>query len=71
MKQSYAWFIIVLTTLALSFASCSSNVVYSRFSPMKSGEWHQDSVVNFDYSIADKEASYQMIVYVRHTERYP
>ena len=71
MKQSYAWFIIVLTTLALSFASCSSNVVYSRFSPMKSGEWHQDSVVNFDYSIADNEASYQMIVYVRHTERYP
>ena len=71
MKQSYAWFIIVLTTLALSFASCGSNVVYSRFSPMKSGEWHQDSVVNFDYSIADKETSYQMIVYVRHTERYP
>lgn len=71
MKQSYALFIIVLTTLALSFASCSSNVVYSRFFPMKSGEWHQDSVVNFDYSIADKEASYQMIVYIRHTERYP
>ena len=70
MKQSYAWFIIVLTTLALSFASCSSNVVYSRFSPMKSGEWHQDSVVNFDYSIPVKEASYQMIVYIRHTEEF-
>lgn len=71
MKKSNPWFIISLAVLAFCLGSCSSDVVYSHFSPMKSGEWHQDSIVNFDYSIADKEGTYQMLVYVRHTERYP
>ena len=61
----------ILIAFALLFTACQSDVVYSRFYPMESGEWHQDSVVSFDYSIPDKAAAYRMIVYVRHTERYP
>jgi len=71
MKNSMkAYGLLVIVFLSL-FTSCSSDVVYSRFSPMKSGEWHQDSVVCFDYSITDNHAAYQMVIYVRHTERYP
>lgn len=51
--------------------SCQSNVAYSRFIPISSEKWHVDSVVQFDYTIADTSAQYQVLVYVRHTERYP
>lgn len=30
-----------------------------------------DSVVRFDYTIEDAQPDYQLLVYVRHTERYP
>ena len=59
----------IIAVLCLS--ACSGNIVYSRFSPMNSGEWHIDSIVGFDYTIEDAAASYNMIIYVRHTERYP
>ena len=61
--------IAIIAVLCLS--ACSGNVVYSHFSPMKSSEWHMDSIVGFDYTIEDAAASYNMIIYVRHTERYP
>ena len=59
----------IIAVLALS--ACSSNIVYSRFSPLKSNEWHMDSAVCFDYQIENAKASYTMILYVRHTEHYP
>ena len=55
----------------LAFTSCKKDIVYSQFFPISSGEWHVDSVASFDYQIADKEAGYQVLVYVRHTECYP
>ena len=60
----------VIGVLAL-FSSCSHDIVYSHFTPIPSDKWALDSVVRFDYSIADAEASYRMIVNVRHSERYP
>jgi gliding motility-associated lipoprotein GldH len=30
-----------------------------------------DSLPRFDYTITDKDAAYSILVYVRHTERYP
>ena len=55
----------------LSLSACSDTIVYSRFSSMKSGEWHKDSAVCFDYQIENTKVPYTMILYVRHTERYP
>ena len=64
--------IYLLTVLAvLAFASCSKGVVYSRFMPILSENWHVDSIAQFDYTISDADADYSMLVYVRHTERYP
>ncbi len=60
-----------MATLALTLTACRHGIVYSQFIPIPSGEWHVDSVAQFNYTIADKEAGYQVLVYVRHTERYP
>lgn len=62
---------IVWISIAILFASCSSDVAYSRFIPIPSGEWHADSVLRFNYHIDDATVDYRMLVYVRHTERYP
>ena len=63
--------LLFLAALALALTACRQDIVFSQFVSIPSGEWHVDSVAQFDYQIADKEAGYQMLVYVRHTERYP
>ena len=64
-------FTILALLVMFAFTSCRNDIVYSRFCPIASGEWAVDSVAHFDYTISDKEAGYQVLVYVRHTERYP
>lgn len=51
--------------------SCHSDIVYSEFTSIPSGEWHIDTVPEFDFSVDDKDASYTILLYIRHTERYP
>ena len=63
--------VIGLIALTVSFTSCRNDIVYSRFSPIPSEKWQMDSVVRFDYTIEDAQAAYQMVIHVRHTERYP
>lgn len=63
--------VIGLIALAVSFTSCRNDIMYSRFSPISSEKWQMDSVVRFDYTIEDAQAAYQMVIHVRHTERYP
>ena len=64
-------FFIWLLLCSLLLTSCRSDIVYSRFMPMSSGQWHADSIARFDYTIADTSVDYRILVYVRHTERYP
>lgn len=64
-------FVLCLLLGCLAFTSCNTDTVYSQFVPIPSGEWQVDSVASFDYTIADNSVDYQMVVYVRHTERYP
>lgn len=71
--------LLLLIVLTLCVTACHHDIVYSRFVPVSypngtiasSGGWHVDSVVPFDYAIADKNADYRILLYVRHTERYP
>ena len=63
--------ILLVALAALLFSGCRKNIVYSSFYPMESEKWHIDSVVKADYTIADTSSGYQILVYVRHTERYP
>ena len=67
--SKYLSIFIVAVTLLL--AGCRSDIVYSRFDNIPSGQWHTDSIVRFEVPITDTKSSYRTIVYVRHTERYP
>jgi gliding motility-associated lipoprotein GldH len=67
---------ILATVLLLT--ACREDIVYSRFvsvsdaeTPVSPKGWHMDSAVHIQYSIPDANASYQVLVYVRHTEHYP
>ena len=55
----------------LAFTSCQKDIVFSQFVSIPSGEWGNEELANFDYIISDKDADYRMLIYVRHTERYP
>ncbi len=55
----------------LAFTSCQKDIVFSQFVSIPSGEWGNEELANFDYTISDKDADYRMLIYVRHTERYP
>ena len=64
-----AYMILAMSCLALS--ACRTDIVYSEFISIPSGEWHSDMLPQFDYTITNKDADYRMLIYVRHTERYP
>ena len=55
----------------LAFTSCHSDTVFSEFQTIPTKEWSVDVKPQFDYTITDAEASYNIVLYVRHTERYP
>ena len=63
--------IMLLLWTAVLLSACRGNIEYSRFSSVPSDNWHIDSIVQFDYTIVDTTVDYQMLLYVRHTERYP
>lgn len=63
--------LLLFIGLTLALTACRQDIVYSRFVSIPSGEWHVDSIAAFDYPVADKQADYRIVVYVRHTERYP
>lgn len=61
-----------LIGIMMLLTSCRSDIVYSQFIPMAiSNQWHEDSIAQFDYAITDTSVDYRILVYVRHTERYP
>jgi len=62
---------IYIALAVLFLSSCGRDIVYSRFAPIPSEKWHADSVLRLDYTIADTTASYQMILYLRHTDHFP
>ena len=71
MKKAVIGYGLWVIGLLMLCTSCSTDTVYSQFVAISSGEWHVDSAKVFDYTIADAQPDYRMIVYVRHTERYP
>ena len=69
MRKSF--YILLIAAAASLFSACSHDVVYSRCMTLPPATWGADSVLRFDYAITDTAADYRMIVYVRHSERYP
>ena len=54
-----------------TLASCHHDIVYSQFCSIPSSNWNIDEEAQFEYAISEIDADYQMIIYIRHTERYP
>ena len=71
MKTLHRYIILCAIGAISLLTSCNKGVVYSRFYPIESAEWSIDSIAHFDFCIDDAAAAYQMLIYVRHTERYP
>lgn len=69
MRKPFIISIIVMLSIVLS--GCDRDIVYSQFCSIPSEEWGIDEVAQFDYPITDAELPFRMIIYVRHTERYP
>ena len=69
MRKSF--YILLIAAVASLMSACSHDIAYSRFVPIPSNNWDADSVLRFDYAITDAASDYRMIVYVRHSERYP
>lgn len=63
--------IFLLGMVVAAFSACNSDIIYSHFSPISSNKWHIDSVAHFDFTVEDATPDYHVLVYVRHTERYP
>ena len=71
MKRWVIGYGLCVMSILMLMTSCRKNIVYSEFASIPSGEWAVDSVASFDYMIVDNDADYCMLIYVRHTERYP
>lgn len=71
--RRHGWLFAAIWVVLCAFCmtSCHKTIVYSQFCSIPSGEWETDEVAQFDYWIEDAAADYRMLVYVRHTERYP
>ena len=63
--------VCILSVITVLFSSCKNDIVYSRFVSIPSEKWSIDSVASFEYAITDAALDYRMLIYVRHTERYP
>ena len=76
MKRIIPIFLLLCSSV---FIGCKHDIVYSQFHPIpdsdrtivSSEKWHVDSVLHFDYRIQDTIQDYRILLYVRHTERYP
>ena len=62
---------LCVCAVMIAFSSCRSDIVYSEFVAIPSGEWDENVLPQFDFHIADQETAYDILLYVRHTERYP
>ena len=63
---------LFLATILLSFTiiSCTNHIVYQNNINIDNG-WHKDSVKVFNVNISDTVQSYNVIIDLRHDNRYP
>lgn len=63
--------IIVLSSLFTVLTACDRSTVYSEFRSVPLREWYADSVLIYRFDIADTLSTYEVLIYVRHTQQYP
>lgn len=60
--------LIALSSVLLS--ACSGKTIYSDFQSVPITGWNADSVLTFSMNTADLQDTYDVLLYVRHTDAY-
>ena len=60
--------LIALSSVLLS--ACSGKTIYSDFQSVPITGWNADSVLTFSMNTADLQGTYDVLLYVRHTDAY-
>ena len=63
--------VLLLAISSLLLIACQQNVVFTAYESLPADGWNMDSVVVFHPTIEDSIGNYQMLISIRHTDRYP
>ncbi|MBP5318274.1 MAG: gliding motility lipoprotein GldH [Paludibacteraceae bacterium] len=61
---------LTLSALAL-LTACTNNCLYNEYQEVDAEGWHQDSALVFEADIQDTVSPCDLLLQIRHTERYP
>lgn len=61
---------LFLIGTVLVFISCNNSIVFEKYKNFEDQSWHSDSVINFDYTIADTTLKYKLDLNLRHSVNY-
>lgn len=61
---------ILLTVISFLLVSCGRGIVFTEFAQLPSTGWEQDSLLRFEPVIEDTSGNYDVLLVVRHTDRY-
>jgi len=71
LKNKVYRFAFIAVLCVFLFASCSKNVVYSKYETFKNNEWYAKDKAVFDVEITDTESLNNINLMVRHADSYP
>ena len=57
--------------IILLLTACTGSTMYSHYEHLPLSGWHADSAVTYDFVITDTLHTYDLVINLRHTERYP
>jgi gliding motility-associated lipoprotein GldH len=61
---------LLLISILISFASCSSDKVYNKAYDIKGSRWDKENVLNFNFTINDTVNPCDVLFNVRHSSKY-
>lgn len=60
----------LLVIVSILLVACQSDVVYTKFVSLPTNGWHSDSTLCFNAKITDSISDYNLVVTMRHTDKY-
>lgn len=62
---------ILPVVFCLMLTACHSDRIYFAFKSLPDAGWNKDSLLTYTYEVQDTTASYDILLHIRHNERYP
>jgi len=70
-KKGFSLIKLFLVFMVISFTlSCTNNLIYNQYTPIESGQWHKDSVINFTVYSTDTIAKNNLYVTLRNNKDF-